>query len=281
MRWLITGAGGQLGHHLTSRLEGAGEDVTSFDRSMLDITDGPGVDHVIRQHRPDVVLNAAAYTKVDAAETEEAAALAINGDGPANLARALAEHGGRLVHVSTDYVFAGDLDRPYEPDDPVDPKTAYGRTKLAGEQAVREILPDDSWVVRTAWVHGGPGPNFVSTMVRLEAERDELNVVGDQIGSPTWVGDLAAGLIELGGSQVPASTLHLTNSGQASWCDLARAVFELRGADPARVHPITTAEYPLPAPRPAWSVLSDAAWTAAGLTAPRHWRDALAESLAR
>jgi dTDP-4-dehydrorhamnose reductase len=226
------------------------------------------------------VVNAAAYTKVDAAETDEERALAVNGNGPATLASALAKRAGHLIQVSTDYVFDGTHDRPYEPADPIGPRTAYGRTKLVGEQAVRDTLPDRSWVVRTAWVHGGPGPNFVSTMVRLEAERETLTVVADQIGSPTWAGDLAAGLIELGRSRVPAGTLHLTNSGQASWFDLAQAVFELRGADPSRIHPITTAEFPVPAPRPAWSVLSTAAWTGAGLTAPRDWRAALAVSLA-
>ena len=278
MRWLVTGASGQLGHHLVAQL--AGDDVVGLTRDDLDITDAAAVGAALDAHRPDVVLNAAAYTKVDAAETDEERALAVNGAGPATLAAALAERAGHLVHVSTDYVFAGDQDRPYEPSDPVGPQTAYGRTKLAGEQAVRETLPERSWVVRTAWVHGGPGPNFVSTMVRLESERDTLNVVADQIGSPTWAGDLATALIELGRSQVAPGVLHFTNGGQASWFDLAQAVFELRGADPGRVHPISTAEYPVPAPRPAWSVLSTAAWTDAGLTAPRDWRAAVAASLA-
>jgi len=227
-----------------------------------------------------VLINAAAYTAVDAAESDEASAMAINGVAPAHLAAALRDQGGKLVHVSTDYVFAGDLDRPYEPDDPVAPRTAYGRTKLAGEQAVRDTLPDRSWVVRTAWVHGGPGPNFVSTMARLETEQETLDVVADQIGSPTWAGDLAAALIELGRSEADPGVTHFTNAGQASWCELARAVFELRGADPERVQPTTTDKFPRPAPRPAWSVLSTASWTDRGLAAPRGWREALAESLA-
>lgn len=278
MRWLITGGGGQLGYHLQARLDGA--DVVAFSRADLDITDADAVAEAIGAHRPDVVINAAAYTAVDAAETDEVTALAVNGAGPAHLAAAVREHGGRLVHVSTDYVFAGDLDRPYEPDDQVAPRTAYGRTKLAGERAVRDTLPDRSWVVRTAWVHGGPGPNFVSTMVKLESERETLDVVADQIGSPTWVGDLAGALIELGSSDAAPGVTHFTNAGEASWCDLARAVFELRGADPARVAPTTTDKFPRPAPRPAWSVLSTRTWTERGLTAPRPWREALAESLA-
>jgi len=278
VRWLITGSGGQLGHHLQARLAGA--DVIALTRADLDITDAGAVRDAVAQHQPDVLINAAAYTAVDAAETDEANALAINAVAPAHLAAAIRDQGGKLVHVSTDYVFAGDLDRPYEPEDPVAPRTAYGRTKLAGEQAVRDTLPDHSWVVRTAWVHGGPGPNFVSTMAKLETERETLDVVADQIGSPTWAGDLAAALIELGASEAAPGVTHFTNDGQASWCDLARAVFELRGADPERVRPTTTDNFPRPAPRPAWSVLSTASWTARGLTAPRDWREALAESLA-
>lgn len=278
MRWLITGGAGQLGHHLQTRLSGA--DVVALTRSELDITDASAVHDAINRHRPDVVINAAAYTAVDAAEADETTALAVNGAGPAHLAAAVRDHGGRLVHVSTDYVFAGDLDRPYEPDDPVAPRTAYGRTKLAGERAVRDTLPERSWVVRTAWVHGGPGPNFVATMVKLESERETLDVVADQTGSPTWVGDLAGALIELGRSEAEPGITHYTNAGEASWFDLAQAVFELRGADPARVSPTTTDMFPRPAPRPAWSVLSTKTWTDRGLTAPRPWRDALAESLA-
>jgi dTDP-4-dehydrorhamnose reductase len=279
VRWLITGAGGQLGHHLIARLGAVGEDVVGTTRAEFDITDDGATRRVVGDVGPDIVINAAGYTAVDAAETDEAAALAVNGDGPANLAAVLREYGGRLVHVSTDYVFAGTLDRPYEPTDPVDPRTAYGRTKLAGEHAVRTALPDRSWVVRTAWVHGGPGPNFVSTMVKLEAERDTLDVVADQIGSPTWVGDLAGALIELAQSEAGPGITHFTNAGQASWYELARAVFELRGADPDRVRPTTTDKYPRPAPRPAWSVLSTKTWTESGLTPPRDWRAALADSL--
>ena len=278
MRWLVTGAGGQLGHHLLTRL--TGDEVVGLTRDDLDITDSAAVTAALDAHRPDVVINAAAYTAVDAAESDEATALRVNGTGPATLAEALRSRPGRLVQVSTDYVFAGDHDKPYEPSDPVAPRTAYGRTKLAGEQAVTDLLPDRSWIVRTAWVHGGPGKNFVSTMIRLEAERDTLTVVDDQIGSPTWAGDLAGALVELGRSDVDPGTLHFANAGRASWCDLARAVFELRGADPERVQPISSDQFPVPAPRPAWSVLSTSAWQAAGLAAPRHWRDAVVDSVA-
>jgi dTDP-4-dehydrorhamnose reductase len=279
-RWLVTGAGGQLGHHLVSQLRTAGETVAALTRGELDICRPEDVDAVMAAHRPDVVVNAAAYTAVDAAETDEAAAFEVNATGPELLARTLARHGGRLVQVSTDYVFDGTASRPYEPGDPTGPRTAYGRTKLAGEEAVRRELADRSCVVRTAWVYGGPGPNFVDTMRRLEAERETVSVVDDQVGSPTWVADLAGALIQLGQMEQSPTVLHYVNTGTASWFDLAREVFRNCGADPDRVRPTTTAAMPRRAPRPAWSVLSTEAWTAAGLPPPRPWREALADAMA-
>lgn len=276
MRWLITGAGGQLGSHLVRLL--ADEDVIPLTSRELDVRAADAVETTIRETRPDVVVNAAAYTAVDAAETDEAAAFAVNADGPGLLAGALARQGGRLVHVSTDYVFDGPGGRPYEPDDRTGPRTVYGRSKLAGEQAALAALPR-CHVVRTAWVYGGPGANFVSTMEGLERSRDTVDVVADQIGSPTWVRDLAGALIELGRSDAAPGVLHYVNAGQASWHDLAQEVFKLVGADPARVRPVDTAQFPRPAPRPAWSVLSTRSWTDRGLSAPRHWRDALREHL--
>ncbi|WP_375476597.1 dTDP-4-dehydrorhamnose reductase [uncultured Jatrophihabitans sp.] len=278
--WLVTGANGQLGTHALPLLAAAGIDVVATTRAELDLGDPEQVEAMIAEHRPDVVLNAAAYTAVDAAEDDEAGADRINRAGPAAVAEALARHGGRLLHVSTDYVFAGDASEPYEVDAPVGPTGAYGRTKLAGEQAVARALPDRHHVVRTAWVYGGPTANFVDTMTRLERERETLTVVNDQIGSPTWVADLAGALVELGRGDVPAGTLHYVNAGQASWFELARAVFRLIGADPERVQPVDSAAFPRPAKRPGWSVLSTRAWVAAGLTAPRPWQDALAEALA-
>ncbi|HJQ42863.1 MAG TPA: dTDP-4-dehydrorhamnose reductase [Jatrophihabitantaceae bacterium] len=276
-RWLVTGAGGQLGTHLLELLDGA--DVVAVTRAELDVTHEPSVEALIRDARPDVVLNAAAYTAVDAAEEASDDAFAGNEHGPRLLAEALARHGGRLVHVSTDYVFAGDASRPYEPDDPTGPRTVYGRSKLAGEDAVRAALPD-SHVVRTAWVYGGPSANFVDTMIKLEQSRDTLDVVNDQIGSPTWVRDLAAALIALGSADVPGGVLHYVNTGQASWFELAREVFRLVGADPERVRPVSSEQFPRPAPRPAWSVLSTTSWTNRDLPAPRSWQAALAECLA-
>lgn len=278
MRWLVTGAAGQLGFRLMNAL--AGQDAVGVTHADLDITSAEAVDEVIASHRPDVVLNAAGYTAVDAAETDEAGALAVNRDGPANLARALARQRGSLVQISTDYVFAGDADRPYDVDDPTGPRTAYGRSKLAGELMVRELLPDRSTIVRSAWMYGGPGANFVDNIVRCERERDTLKVVADQAGSPTYVSDLANALVALGHRGRSYELLHYVNAGCASWFELARETFRLLDADPDRVRPTTTDRFPRPASRPAWSVLSTRSWVEAGLPAPREWRLALAEHLA-
>ena len=245
-RWLVTGAGGQLGSHLVALL---GPSAIGLARADLDITSADAVAAAVREHRPDVVVNAAAYTAVDAAESDPDAAAAVNTDGPAHLAAALAVAGGHLVHVSTDYVFDGTSSRPYEPDDPTGPRTVYGRTKLAGEQAVLSALPS-AHVVRSAWVYGGPGPNFVDTMLRLERERPSVDVVSDQVGSPTWVHDLAAALIALGGSNAAPGVLHYVNSGTASWNDLAREVFRLAGADPERVRAVTSSRIRAPGAAP-------------------------------
>jgi dTDP-4-dehydrorhamnose reductase len=284
---LVPGGRGQLGSDLaalgartgTVRAPGSAElDITSDGAVRAAV--GDLVDSARTTGRYPVLVNAAAYTKVDAAETDEAAAHLVNAHGPAVLARICAEFGVPMIHVSTDYVFAGDADRPYEPTDPTDPRSVYGHTKLAGEQAVLSAT-DRSWVVRTAWVYGAVGSNFVHTIARLESQRDTLSVVDDQRGSPTWSADLAAGLIDLATAiatdRAPADrVLHRTGSGETTWCGLARAVFEELGADPDRVLPCTTDDFPRPAPRPAYSVLSDATWLAAGLVPALPWRPALA-----
>ena len=275
MRWLITGAHGQLGTDLRHVLNDSVDDVLAVSHTELDITDTGAVARVVACYSPDVVVNAAAYTAVDAAETDEDAAYRVNVSGPAVLASALARQVGRLIHISTDYVFAGDATRPYEVDDPTGPKSVYGRTKLAGEQAVRELLPDRSFVVRTAWVYGAVGSNFVKTMARLERERETVSVVDDQRGSPTWSADLARGLVELGRSDTAPGIYHCTGSGETTWFGFAQAIFEEIGADPARVLPTTTDAFPRPAPRPAYSVLSMTSWRRPGLTPMPHWRDTL------
>ncbi|MVU82026.1 dTDP-4-dehydrorhamnose reductase [Nocardia sp. ET3-3] len=271
-RLLVTGAGGQLGRAVMALAPGA----RGLSHTDLDITDPEGVRKVVGEG--DVLINCAAYTAVDRAETEEAAAFAINATGPGVLARVCAEAGARLVHVSTDYVFPGTASQPYEPDDPTGPSTVYGRSKLAGEQAVLEFAPD-AHIVRTAWVYTGTGADFVATMRRLERERDTITVVNDQIGSPTYAPDLAAGLLELAAKPAAPRILHATNAGQASWFDLAQAVFTGLGADPARVRPCGTEDFPRPAPRPAYSVLSGNSWAAAGLSPLRHWKLALNDAL--
>jgi dTDP-4-dehydrorhamnose reductase len=260
-----------LGTDLVAEL--GGRPVTPLTRRDLDVTDLAAVRAAVRGH--DVVVNAAAWTAVDDAEAQEPAAFAVNAVGAATLARACAESGARLLQVSTDYVFAGDASAPYAEDAPTGPRSAYGRTKLAGEWAVRAALPDRSWIVRTAWLYGAHGPNFVATMRRLEAERETVSVVSDQTGQPTWTGDLAAQIVALVEADAPAGTYHGTASGETTWQGLAQLVFELSGADPARVLPTTTDAFPRPAPRPAWSVLSHDGWAAAGLAPMRPWEDAL------
>ncbi|MEU1984870.1 dTDP-4-dehydrorhamnose reductase [Nocardia sp. NPDC019395] len=272
-RLVVTGAGGQVGRELLRLVPAA----RAYPRSLLDITDPAAVKSILRPG--DIVVNCAAFTAVDRAESEPEAAFEGNATGPAVLAAACTRAGARLIHLSTDYVFPGTGSTPYEPGDPTGPATVYGRSKLAGEHAVRENCAD-ARIVRTAWVYRGTDGDFVATMRRLERERDTVNVVDDQIGSPTYAADLAAGLLELAYRPDTPAVLHATNSGRASWFDLARAVFAGIGADPERVRPCTSAEFPRPAARPAFSVLSGATWRNAGLTPLRPWESALTEALA-
>ncbi|MEU6913226.1 dTDP-4-dehydrorhamnose reductase [Streptomyces olindensis] len=284
MRWLITGAGGMLGRDVVDELTRRGETVAGLDRAALDITRPEAVEAAVREHRPDLVVNCAAYTAVDDAETDEARALEINGDGPRLLARACAAHGARMVHVSTDYVFDGEArTAPYPEDHPTGPRTAYGRTKLAGERAVLEELPGASAIVRTAWLYGVHGANFVRTMIGLESRRDTVDVVDDQRGQPTWSADVAERIADLGPRLGPDAhgVFHATSSGEATWYELAREVFALLGADPDRVRPTTSAAFPRPAPRPAYSALAHHRWQEIGLPLPREWRSALHEALPR
>ena len=290
---LVTGAGGQLS---TDLLDLVRTERNTFARGLtiddLDVTDPFAVKDMVgtwakllRSDNPDhelVVINAAAYTAVDAAETDQDTAYAVNATAPALLAQACQAAGARLIHVSTDYVFPGDRagGPPYDVDDDTGPRSAYGRTKLAGEQAVLELHPDGGYVVRTAWLYGATGANFVKTMVRLEQSNDTLSVVDDQRGSPTWSRDLAAGLIALARSTAPAGTYHCTNAGDTTWHGLTQAIFTELGADPARVLQTTTEAFPRPAARPAYSVLSPRAWDVAGLPPMRGWREALSEAFA-
>jgi len=286
---LVPGAAGQLGTDLLEVLGGREDvvEVRGLRRADLDITDPAAVAAAVEEWsraaraggaRP-VLINAAAWTDVDGAETAEDAAYAVNATAAGHLADACAQASAQMVQVSTDYVFDGTASEPYPVDAPTAPRSAYGRTKLAGEIAVRERCPS-SWVVRTAWVYGATGGNFVKTMARLERSRDTLDVVDDQRGSPTWSRHLAGGLAELAVAQPAYGVLHATGGGQTTWFGLAQAVFAEIGVDPERVRPTTSAAYPRPAPRPAYSVLSESAWRSAGLTPLPHWRDALRAAFA-
>ena len=271
-RWLVAGAAGMLGQDVCRAAEAAGHLVTRAHRPGIDILDPGQCATWVAQH--DVVVNCAAYTAVDAAETDEARAFAVNALGAGNLARAAEVAGAVVVQLSTDYVFAGDATSPYPADAPLAPRSAYGRTKAAGEWAVR-AESTRAHIVRTAWLYGTGGPNFPSTMRRLAAERETVAVVDDQVGQPTWTVDLAAGILRIVDSGAPFGTWHATGSGRCSWFELARAVFEELGLDPERVRPTTAEDVRRPAPRPAFSVLSHDMWAAAGLPPLPDWRDAL------
>lgn len=280
--WLVTGAGGMLGRDVLDRLAAAGERATGLERAVLDVTDAGAVGAALAAHRPAVVVNAAAWTAVDDAESEEDQALEVNGTGPRVLAEGCRESGAVLLHVSTDYVFAGDATAPYAEDAPVAPRSAYGRTKAVGELAVREALPETGYVVRTAWLYGAGGRNFVRTMIRLEGVKESLGVVNDQRGQPTWTVDLADRLVRLGRAALdgtaPAGVYHGTSAGETTWFGLTREIFSLLGADPERVRPTTSAAFARPAPRPAYSVLGHERWRAAGIEPIRDWREALREA---
>jgi dTDP-4-dehydrorhamnose reductase len=276
--WLVTGAGGQLGTDVRQLLKAYRADVTALDREALDIGDAHVVDEVLTAAAPDIVVNCAAYTAVDLAETDEAAATVINGEAPGHLARWCATNGARLIHVSTDYVFDGNATTPYEVDHLLDPQSAYGRSKATGERAVL-AAGGDAHIVRTAWVYGVGGPNFVKTIARLARERETLSVVDDQRGSPTWSLHLARGLTALAVADVEPGIWHCTGGGDTTWYGFARAIFQELGLDPSRVTPTTTAAFPRPAPRPAYSVLSTSKWQAAGLPELANWRDALHEAV--
>ncbi|MGO4784840.1 dTDP-4-dehydrorhamnose reductase [Cryobacterium sp. W22_MBD10_FK3] len=273
-RYLITGAAGMLGRDLQGAL--AGRDITAVDRAELDITDLAAVREAVTGH--DVIINAAAYTAVDAAEENEAAAYAVNALGPRNLAIGAAAVGAKLVQISTDYVFDGAGNRPYPEDTEIDPINAYGRTKAAGEQFVLTENPAGSYIVRTAWLYGAHGPNFGRTMLTLAAGRDTVSVVADQFGQPTWTVDLAAQIVALLDADAPVGIYHGTNSGQTNWFGFAKAVFANAGLDPKRVLPTDSSQFVRPAPRPAYSVLGHDAWAAAGLTPMRPWTEALTDA---
>ncbi|HEX8122403.1 MAG TPA: dTDP-4-dehydrorhamnose reductase [Solirubrobacteraceae bacterium] len=267
MHLLVTGAKGMLGHRVARVAQARGHEVTTTDLPELDVTDDAAVRAFVGRTAPDAIVNCAAYTDVDACETNEELATRVNGEAAGNVARC----GVPVVHVSTDYVFAGDARTPYVESDAPDPRTAYGRSKLAGERAVQEASERHA-IVRTAWLFGDGGKNFVDTMLRLGGERDEVSVVFDQVGSPTWTGHLAPALVELA-ERGGAGFFHAAGGGACSWFELAIEAMRLRELD-CRVVAVTTEEYPLPAPRPKFSVL--ATERADGIRLP-DWHEGVAQ----
>ncbi|WP_421734383.1 dTDP-4-dehydrorhamnose reductase [Cellulomonas sp.] len=275
MRWLVVGASGMLGQEMVALLGARGEDVVGTTRTELDVTDPVAVGTVV--HGYDIVVNCTAYAAVDAAETDEPAAFAVNAVAASSLARASNRSGARLVHISTDYVFDGHADQPYAEDAAAAPRSAYGRTKVAGEWAVRAECPDHL-LVRTAWLYGAHGACFPKTIARAARERGSLDVVADQLGQPTWTADLADLVHRLVQAGVPAGTYHGTSSGSTSWHGFAAAVVGAAGMDPAIVHPTTSEAFVRPAPRPAFSVLGHDALRAAGIEPIGAWEDRWVEA---
>jgi dTDP-4-dehydrorhamnose reductase len=253
MRLLVTGGAGMLGQAVAAVATRLGHDVIALSRADLDITDADHVRRVIAAAEPRAVINCAAWTDVDRAETAESVATAVNGEGAGNVARAAAESGARLVHVSTDYVFDGSKRTPWVESDPVGPIGAYGRSKLVGEEAVAAAGADHA-IVRTAWLFGAGGRNFVDTMLALGGDRDEVDVVADQVGSPTWAAHLAEGLVEVAERRGDVGVFHAAGAGACSWYELAVEIFARSGVR-CRVRPTTAERFSRPAPRPAYSVL--------------------------
>lgn len=253
--WLVLGGTGMLGQDLVALLEQReGTDFVSLGSAGCDIRDAHAVRRVIAETAPDVVVNCAAHTAVDAAETEEGAAFALNAIGARNVATAARASGAQLLHVSTDYVFDGSAQEPYAVDTPQNPRSSYGRTKAAGEWAVRLAHPD-ARIVRTAWLYGAHGGNFVRTMLTLSATKATFDVVDDQVGQPTWTGDVAETIVGLVDDDAPGGYYHATSDGRGSWFDLAQESYRLAGLDPERIHRTTSEAFVRPAPRPVFSVL--------------------------
>jgi dTDP-4-dehydrorhamnose reductase len=273
MRLLVTGAAGMLGTDVVAAA--AGHDVVALARADLDVTDPDAVAAAIDGARPDAVIHCAAWTDVDGAEADEEAATAVNGTGAGNVAAAAARAGAHVVHVSSDYVFDGAVDEPYTEASVTDPLSAYGRSKLAGEHAVAQTAPEAHAIVRSSWLFGVHGRNFVDTMLRLGREREEVTVVTDQVGCPTYTGHLAPALVAVAERRL-RGVLHVAGGGACSWWDLARAAFERAGVTCA-VRRGSTAELGRPAPRPAFSVLRSTRVDAPVLPC---WEDGLAAHLA-
>jgi dTDP-4-dehydrorhamnose reductase len=270
MKLLITGSTGMLGTDLCERAVGSGHELDTLPRSRADIVDAAAVDDAVRAAGPDVVINCAAWTDVDGAESSPGAAMLVNAAGAANVARAAAARGAWTIHVSTDYVFDGTKREPYVESDPVAPLSQYGRSKLEGEMAVAAQAPVSHTIVRSSWLFGAAGKCFPATILGLASQRDQLTVVDDQVGCPTFTGDLAAALLELAGARVPG-VLHVAAAGPCSWYEFAREIIDRAGFE-CELRPGKTADLRRPAPRPAHSVLG----TERGAPRLPDWREGLA-----
>ena len=275
---LVVGAQGMLGTDLVKLLKRAGIRTVALDVPKVDIRDTDSVREMFGTHKPDVVLNVAAFTDVDGCESRSDEAFQVNALGPENLARAAADFGTALVHISTDYVFDGTGRVPYAEDDPLSPLGVYGKSKAEGEIRVREILPQNHLIVRTQWLFGRHGKNFVKAIMGAASKNETLKVVNDQHGSPTYAPDLAEGLIRL--VEIGArGTFHLTNRGETTWYDFAVTILDRAGIRGVRVDPIISSELDRAAPRPAYSVLDNSKFIAVTAAVLRTWEDALEDYL--
>ena len=273
MKILITGSNGMLGHDLINVLKEK-HDLIPTTSKTLDITDKKQTIDFIRDKKPDIVINSAAYTDVDGCEENQDLAYSVNGDGVRNLALACSEIDCPLVHISTDYVFDGSATEPIREDGEIGPISIYGKSKLEGEEAIQEIL-DKYFIIRTAWLYGINGRNFPKTMLELAENHPEITVVYDEVGTPTYTPDLAEGISRLIETDY-YGIYHLTNSGSCSWCEFARYIFEIAGRD-VKVIPVTASEFARPAPRPSYSVLDNSNWIERGFKPLRSYKDAIKE----
>lgn len=280
MKWLITGGSGQLGLAMQTELISRGIDFVASNSNELDITKPLIVNQLVDFVKPAVIVNTAAWTDVDGAETNQSAAYSVNALGPQNLAVAASKIGARMVHVSTDFVFSGENSTPWSENAAHNPQSVYGSTKSVGEKLVQATLHADSYVVRTAWLYSTNRKNFAKTMTNLALKSaGEVTVVNDQLGQPTFAGDLATQIAELVLSGEPVGTYHGTNSGEATWFEFAQEIFKLAGADESRVIPVSTTAYPRVAKRPAYSVLGHDAWAGTSVPEMRNWKIALEEAM--
>jgi dTDP-4-dehydrorhamnose reductase len=276
LKWAILGGEGQLGRAMSAELGKSSTEFISLSHIQLDITNQDAIESFFTRESPDVVLNAAAWTNVDLAESQEEEAFLINAHGPKLLAEACAKFDTRFVHISTDYVFSGISNSPWSETSELAPVSAYGRTKAAGERAVLEIYPSGSYVVRTAWLYSPWGKNFVKTLLKLALDgTGSIEVVNDQVGQPTSARDLAQQIQQMIVQNVSPGIYHGTNSGQTSWFELAQEIFELAQVDCERVVAVNSSQFPRPAKRPAYSVLGHNHWVRVGLNPMQPWQGAL------